>query len=264
METGAQSSALTIGNAVGSHRERPAPLSLQRHFSHLWFHSVPADASREVAIVPDGLVDLLWVDGELVVAGPDRVANIESLPPGKTVIGFRFQPGAIAAWLRLPATELLGARAPLETFWGAEARRLADWAAEAGSVEAIADRLAAELSKRASRDERQDDATASQIFRLIGSDNASYTHLMRRLTTQLGSSERTIRRSCHEMFGYGPKTLDRILRFQRFLSLMRSSAAVQLAQLAAEAGYADQSHLTRETRELAGFAPGAIAAQLAA
>ncbi|MBO1418112.1 helix-turn-helix domain-containing protein, partial [Streptomyces sp. FH025] len=48
----------------------------------------------------------------------------------------------------------------------------------------------------------------------------------------------------------GPKTLARILRLQRALGLAR--AGVPLADTAARTGYADQSHLAREVRELAG------------
>lgn len=43
-----------------------------------------------VAIVPDGYCDLLWIDGRLVVAGPDRTAAFPVIRPGATVIGARF------------------------------------------------------------------------------------------------------------------------------------------------------------------------------
>ena len=48
--------------------------------------------------------------------------------------------------------------------------------------------------------------------------------------------------------------LQRVLRFQRF---MRELAApqVELARAGLLAGYADQSHLSRETRRLAGLSP---------
>ena len=54
------------------------------------------------------------------------------------------------------------------------------------------------------------------------------------LTAALGLSERTLRRRCESAFGYGPKTLERILRFQQFLRLLRRSTAPRLAELAAE------------------------------
>jgi AraC-like DNA-binding protein len=55
----------------------------------------------------------------------------------------------------------------------------------------------------------------------------------------------------------------RVLRFQRFLHLAHlagSGAAVTLADLAAGAGYADQAHLARECRRLAGLPPSGLLA----
>ncbi|WP_280391687.1 helix-turn-helix domain-containing protein [Nocardia wallacei] len=51
-------------------------------------------------------------------------------------------------------------------------------------------------------------------------------------------------------FGFGPKMLARVLRLQRALRLAR--AGVPFAETAFRAGYADQAHLAREVRELAG------------
>jgi dihydrofolate reductase len=68
------------------------------------------------------------IDGELRVAGPDREVKRESSRLGATVVGFRFCPGAASVWLRTPASEITGARIPLEAFWGPEARSIAEWA----------------------------------------------------------------------------------------------------------------------------------------
>jgi AraC-like DNA-binding protein len=57
-----------------------------------------------------------------------------------------------------------------------------------------------------------------------------------------------------------------VLRFRRFLQLAEASAGVSqtggsvIAGLAAAAGYADQSHLTRECRRLAGATPARLLA----
>lgn len=66
----------------------------------------------------------------------------------------------------------------------------------------------------------------------------------------LGLSERQLRRRCLSAFGYGPKTLQRVLRFQRPLRLARDG--VPFADVAARGGFADQAHLSREVRELSG------------
>jgi AraC-like DNA-binding protein len=71
-------------------------------------------------------------------------------------------------------------------------------------------------------------------------------------------SERQLRRRFTEEVGYGPKTLQRILRFQRAVAELRSDRA-ELAGAAATAGYADQAHLSRESRRLAGLSPRELA-----
>jgi AraC-like DNA-binding protein len=84
---------------------------------------------------------------------------------------------------------------------------------------------------------------------------------------QIGLSERQLRRRCHDAFGYGPKTLQRVLRFRRFVTQIDAAAGPlrgpgrDLATIAARAGYADQAHLTRECRTLAGLTPAALARQ---
>ena len=54
------------------------------------------------------------------------------------------------------------------------------------------------------------------------------------------------------------KTLQRILRLQRFLALGRADPSARLARLAADAGYADQAHLGRDCRALAGATPAEL------
>jgi AraC-like DNA-binding protein len=69
---------------------------------------------------------------------------------------------------------------------------------------------------------------------------------MARLAGQIGLSERTLRRRCLAAFGYGVKTLHRIMRFQGFFNLVVRSGDQKLANLALEAGFADQFHLAEK------------------
>jgi AraC-like DNA-binding protein len=82
------------------------------------------------------------------------------------------------------------------------------------------------------------------------------------VAAEIGLSLRQLRRRCHAAVGYGPKTLQRILRFQMFVSLVDRDRA-DLATLAAQTGYADQAHLTRECLSLSGLTPAALARQRA-
>jgi len=96
------------------------------------------------------------------------------------------------------------------------------------------------------------------VFELLSTGAPRGTSLIAWLSRELAMSERTLRRHCEDAFGYGPKTLDRILRFQRFLKLVRSTRNASAASLALEAGYADQAHLVRESRRLAATTPREI------
>lgn len=110
--------------STGHFHERSVAVALRETFSAIWVHRMPVDGVRPVLITPDGTVDLQWIDGELRIAGPDKEPQVETVPAGATVIGFRFQPCAAAAWLRIPVSETVGQRLSLEDLWGARARRL--------------------------------------------------------------------------------------------------------------------------------------------
>lgn len=258
-------SSVVLSPATGAYQDYLPAASLCDHFSATWFNALPAFATA-VAVVPDGFMDLQWIDGELRVAGPDREVMCERLRPGAVVIGFRFRPGAASLWLGVPASEIVGERVPLDSFWGGEARSLAEWAGMARSTAGIARRLEIALAERARRIPAPD-PTATYARRLI--DDAAPTFakdIVRHLCSELGMSERTLRRRCHEAFGYGPKTLQRVLRFQRFLRHVGEGAAGggSIAGLASELGYSDQAHLTREARRLASMTPAGICHQFAA
>lgn len=73
-------------------------------------------------------------------------------------------------------------------------------------------------------------------------------------------SERTLRREVADATGLSPKPLGRVLRFRRFLEVLRplASAGESLAVTAARLGYADQSHLGRECRAIAASTPASL------
>jgi AraC-like DNA-binding protein len=81
---------------------------------------------------------------------------------------------------------------------------------------------------------------------------------------ELAASAGMSRQRVHELFrrevGLAPKVLARIHRFHRALALLRGSRELPWAQLAADCGYYDQSHLIRDVRAFAGCAPGELLA----
>ena len=211
-----------------------------------WIRSVPPPGDNH-RVVPDGCMDLIWVSGELLVAGPDTAAYVSTGPPGVRYAALRFPPGLAPAVLGTPAAELRDRRVPLEALWRpAEARRLAGLGARAarlgpGAVTAVLEEAAA---ARLAAGGGPDPLAA----RLVGWLREGRT--VRCAADRSGLSERQLHRRCLPLFGYGPKTLGRVLRFDRALALAR--AGRPFAEVAVHAGYADQAHLSREVRALAG------------
>jgi AraC-like DNA-binding protein len=80
------------------------------------------------------------------------------------------------------------------------------------------------------------------------------------LAAELGWSHRRLIARFREQIGLPPKTLARVLRFERVSRLLRESAEPRLAELAYDCGYYDQAHLNRDFREFAGTTPSAYLA----
>jgi AraC-like DNA-binding protein len=82
------------------------------------------------------------------------------------------------------------------------------------------------------------------------------------LAKEIGWSRRHLTQRFVDELGVTPKTLARILRFERACALVKFGRP-PLAEVAAASGYSDQAHLTREWQALAGCTPKAwIAEQL--
>ena len=203
------------------------------HIACVWTRD-PEPRERHGRILPDACVDIVWNGRRLVVAGPATGPKFTSRPAGTPAFGVRFRVGAAGAALGIPAAELLDATVPLEDVWpdGAEmTERIGD--------RPSAERLAAMVQRRLTE---APDALVRAAA--TGADP--------------GLGARQLRRRFADAVGYGPKTLQRILRFQRFLALAQGQT--DLARLALEAGYADQAHLTRECSRLSGLPPAVLLA----
>ena len=83
----------------------------------------------------------------------------------------------------------------------------------------------------------------------------------RRLADGAGVSRRHLTRVFRQIIGVSPKRYCRLARFQSGLGLAGVGSGVQWARVAAELGYADQSHMIAEFRELSSLTPEALASQ---
>lgn len=230
------------------YRERPASPALPAPGAVVWSRT-RSTAPTVHRVLPDGCMDLIWRDG-LLIAGPDTHAQLAADAPGTAYTGLRLPPGLGPAVFGLPAEELRDRRVPLADVWSpAEVRELTERVAAAGDRGAALEAVAAARLRRAgwSADE------AGERLRLLVLAAARQGHGVAATARAAGLGERQLHRRCRELFGYGAKTLQRVLRMRRALRIR--GTGVPLAEAAAIAGYADQAHLSREIRTLAGVPP---------
>ncbi|MHB1834952.1 MAG: DUF6597 domain-containing transcriptional factor [Solirubrobacteraceae bacterium] len=200
------------------------------------------DAQLAQRVVPDACVDLIWSGERLVVAGPDTGPRVVPLAAGSRPVGARLAPGAAGAVLGMPASELCDISPDAADVLGRDA------------TAALLERLHVALEP------------ASQLVQALVCDRtlapdplvrAAVAALGRPgarvapVASELGVSARQLQRRVSDAVGLGPKLLARILRFRRLQSL----APGPLAELALDAGYADQAHMTAEVTRLAGIPP---------
>jgi AraC-like DNA-binding protein len=251
-----------------SYVERPPVPALAGLVSSVWIQRVAPDADPYTQRnIPHGGVELLCRVGSVPrVVGPLTRALVEVLAPGTTVVGVRFRPGAAPSVLGLPASELVDLAVETDELWGRAAVALGERVADAASPEEALARLQQHIVGR-SGDAPGPDPLVSQAVRQLMPWRTDHVGS---LTSSLYISDRQLRRRCQAAVGLAPKALHRMLRFQGFLALTQAAFArgraptdAGVAVLAAEAGYADQPHLTRECLRLTGLPPRAFLGEAA-
>jgi AraC-like DNA-binding protein len=250
------SQPVSVRDLPPGYTEWPAPAGLRHAIACLWAQVTPdGGQDRDDLVLPDACSDLIWEPGRgAYVAGPDTGPVRTVMKAGTVIIGVRFRPSAGGPALGLPLSELRDQRVGLADLRRRDARRLPA-TLDPGTAASRALELAGALVADA-----DPDPAAARAAVLLADPRARAEDV----AADVGLSLRQLRRRCHAVVGYGPKTLQRVLRFRRFVSrldagLPSGQDAYDLAALAAQAGYADQAHLTRECRALAGLTPGALA-----
>lgn len=204
-------------------------------------------------IVPDGCMDLIVIDSDVVIAGADSTARIFRGSSTPTV-GLRFDPGVLPQLLATSAAELADQVTSLDAVMargepgigsgpgptagfrsgvdsGAEFRRLL--------------RIAETLTSQAELDRRP-----LELAKLLDARQDSRQPDIAEVAAELAYSPRQLRRLSAEWFGYGPKHLSKVLRWQT--ARAHIDAGRTRAAAAAAAGYADAAHLWRDEKSLLG------------
>ena len=244
--------------SAAAYREWAASPALADSVRCLWVR-IPAvtPAPPQDRVLPDGCIDVIWNGLSLFVAGPDTRPVPLDQPQAEFFAGVRFRIGRAHQFLGIAAWELRDQRVPLVELWGTRrGTALIEELEAAPTPQAATQILEKALLGAVAQSAPPDpviDALICQLHARGVLAIAPSPDPVAQISRAAGVSSRQLLRRCLAEVGYGPKTLDRILRFQRARRL--SPSVSQLADLAAAAGYADQAHLARECRRLAGLAP---------
>ncbi|RVA22511.1 AraC family transcriptional regulator, partial [Mesorhizobium sp. M7A.F.Ca.US.001.01.1.1] len=163
---------------------------------------------------------------------------------GACCVQVNFTPLGARRFFRLPMSELTDSMVVLDDVLGAQGLALRerlgnvpDWTTRFDMAEAF---VTARLENAAETPLE----IAWAYDRIITSGGRTR---IASIAERLGWSRKHLAGSFSNAIGMGPKTLSRIVRFNRALGLSRQQA-VDWADIAADCGYADQAHLVREFR----------------
>lgn len=204
----------------------------------------PRGPGHTQRVLPDACADVIVSgDGSAVVVGPTMRVGLPWLPPGAHLRGLRFRTEAVAAALGCPGSEARDLAVPLDALL------------PPGVARQVAEAVWEERFPEALGSGAVDRRVRWAVGRLVGSPETDVADV----AFEIGVTGRHLRRLVRAHTGLGPASLQRVGRLQRFLRLADPAwPGTTLAVLAADAGYADQAHLSREVRDLAGTTPSAL------
>lgn len=225
---------------------RPA-VPLRDYVSHYWLCRHTVQATH--AILPDGAVDVvvaLGADGaQIDVFGTTTARTEVALESGAHYLGIRFRPGQARHFVDVPAAALIDASLPAADALRWQLDRVADVLPH-GDVFADLDAiLLRQIERHPPRQLPLD--LALRALEHGGLDVGAAARAS-------GLGLRQFERRVFAGVGLPPKLFAAIARFQR-ASLWLARGDLSLAEIAARAGYADQSHLTRAFVRFAGQPP---------
>jgi len=191
------------------------------------------------------------------LSGPRTSARIFEHAGPVELLGVQLQPGVARLLTSTPARELLDANLPLEhaLAGGTPAvpvlldalLRTTETAVRCAEL----DRFLLQRFDGAAVDPRVERAVQSVIERAGAADVSE-------LARAVAASPRNLTRLFNSWVGMNPKLFCRMVRFQNVLRHLASGDKPDWALLAAELGYADQSHLIRDFGDFAQVSPGAL------
>ncbi|MER5419113.1 helix-turn-helix domain-containing protein [Streptosporangium roseum] len=230
----------------------PAPADLARSVDGYWILHWDLARPHRQRVLTDPMVHLSFATGGRArITGVVRGAFTEEISGAGRVVGVRFRPGGFRPFLKSPVSTLTGRVLDIEEVFGPAARTTADAIIAEPSVPAALELAAELLRNRQPEPDPAVDEAAGLVAAITGDPSILRVS---QLATATGVNTRRLQRLFAEYVGAGPKWVIRRARMQE--AAARAAAAPQdWSALAAELGYADQAHFTRDFTASTGTSP---------
>jgi AraC-like DNA-binding protein len=223
-----------------------------------------AGQGLQMRVLPaPGLTIVLVIDGELRVDGTRPVAagiasgvGVNSVPvrgQGLVCVDIHLSPLAAHSVLGGAVAELAGTVVGIEDVWGAEAGRIRAALARTDRWEERFEGLRAALAETFRANRSVDPEVAFAWRTLVASGGR---RRIGDLAAETGWSRKRLWSRFTAQIGVTPKRAAMLVRLTPAIEAILAGTAV--ADVAARCGYADQSHLTRDLKDLAGYTPASL------
>jgi AraC-like DNA-binding protein len=250
---------------------RPSP-ALRPLVARLWAMSPDPQtltaAPRREHVLPTGHMHIVFrlqgaplrilegVDGlaerrlsAAIVGGVRSSFYVREMSTPSHSVGVLLQPGAALALLGAREDELAGCHTDLSMLWGSAAESVVDQLACATALHRQIDILESLLAAKLPAVHSMHPAIAAALGSIAAGAEVAEA------VGQSAFSHRHFSALFRQSTGLAPKSYGRVMRFQRALRKIGPYNERDLAMLALEAGYCDQSHFNRDFRQFTGVTP---------
>ena len=242
------------------------------HYGDYWEQTASFAARRELASTSGVLIyalgaplEITGADGRVVTVAAGEafaggIADATSLSRGlgpQAGVHVYLPLTSLAAVCAAPLAEIANRVVAFADLVGEEARALGGRLCDAPDAAARFALLDDFLERRFA--ERERDRAAAWTMRRLAAAAGPATSA---LADELGWSRKHFVQRFRAETGFSPDRFRRLARFERFTEAIARSPGDSLAGLAAECGYVDQAHLSRDVRGFSGMTPGELRARL--
>jgi len=244
--------------SVSFRRYRP-PREIRSVVESVWTFSAGSDGRGLTDyVLPDiGSEIICQTDTApcIFLRGPQFQLEEIAIPSRACYVGARVRPGAASWFFKVAAKDVCGSRTALDAMCAAMGMGSSEVAIDDAARDVV-ERFVQTLIDRFRRRGSVARATiATTAVDIISSRHGKIS--VDAVASALGCSTRHLRRQMIAEIGMGPKAAARIARIRRAVALLGASDQ-PLAQVALDAGYGDQAHMTREFAALKAPTPATM------